>query len=125
MPRSLFTAHHLIVGSFLTLVLALGSGGALAADYPLPTGGGGGGGTTTGGGGGTGGTVQPPVDPQPALGDGSVTLNGGTTSPASGGGLPFTGADVRDLSLFGLGIAGTGVVLVRRGSRRRLDHTPA
>ena len=43
------------------------------------------------------------------------------TSPASSGTLPFTGSDVVELSVIGLGAIGAGTIMVRRSRARRVE----
>jgi hypothetical protein len=92
--------------------------------------GGGGGGGTNGGGGtsGTGGNHGPVTGAHGsgsqgsgAGSSGSGGANGRTavSTKASGGGLPFTGADVEEMTAIGAGALLIGGILVRRGRSRR------
>lgn len=60
-------------------------------------------------------TVHGVTTTQPVAGAGGGNGSGG----GGGGGLPFTGSDVRDLSLFGAGLVLLGFLLVRRGKEQR------
>jgi hypothetical protein len=60
------------------------------------------------------------VSSSPAEGPGG---GNGAGNGATGGGLPFTGADIRDLVILGVALSLTGIVLVRRGQRRRPRRT--
>jgi len=54
----------------------------------------------------------------------TVTNNVGqpaTSQGTSGGTLPFTGSDVVELTLIGLGAIGTGTIMVRRSRARRVE----
>jgi hypothetical protein len=89
------------------------------------TGAGGGGGGTGSGGGGSGGT-RPPVTKSSGGGSGSSGSGSSGSSAAkarstasSGGSLPFTGADIEELTAFGAGALLIGGVLVRRSRNRR------
>ena len=44
----------------------------------------------------------------------------GTQTTTSGGTLPFTGSDVLELSVVGLGAIGAGTIMVRRSRARRV-----
>jgi len=84
-------------------------------------GGGGGGGTGTGGGGGKH-PVTKGSGGSGSSGSGSSGANARATAQstgASGGSLPFTGADVEELTAGGVGALLVGGVLVRRGRNRR------
>ena len=82
----------------------------------------GGGGGTTGGGGGSG--TLPPVT-KSAGGSGSSSGSAGgsgattVSTKAAGGGLPFTGADVEELTIGGVGALLIGAGLLRRSRSRR------
>jgi hypothetical protein len=82
---------------------------------------GGGGSTSSGGGSGT----LPPVT-KSSGGSGSSTGSAGgsgattaVSTKAAGGGLPFTGADVEELTIGGVGALLIGAGLVRRSRNRR------
>jgi hypothetical protein len=82
-------------------------------------------------GGGNGGT-RPPITKSSGSGSGSLTGSGsgsggtgaqatntGQATSASGGTLPFTGADVEELTIGGVGALVVGGLLVRRSRSRR------
>jgi len=50
---------------------------------------------------------------------GSNAQTAGVSTKASGGGLPFTGADVEEMTAIGAGALVIGGILVRRGRNRR------
>ncbi|HVC71256.1 MAG TPA: hypothetical protein VNC61_13450 [Acidimicrobiales bacterium] len=93
----------------------------------------GGGGTTGSGGGGSsggGGGTRPPVTGSKGsgsigTGSGSGSSGSGTnartavSTKSSGGALPFTGADVEEMTAVGAGALLVGGILVRRGRHRR------
>jgi hypothetical protein len=88
---------------------------------PPVLGGGGGGGA---GGAGSGSGPVTKSSGSGSSGSGSAGSSGSqgqtvSTASSSGGSLPFTGADVEELSVIGAGALVAGGVLVRRGRRRR------
>ena len=87
----------------------------------IQTGSGGGGGTGTGGGSGGKGGTRPPVTKSSGGGSGSsgTATASAQSTKSSGGSLPFTGADVEELTAFGVGALLVGGVLVRRSRNRR------
>jgi hypothetical protein len=98
----------------------------------IKTGSGGGGGTGTGGGGGSGGTRPPVTKSNGGGGSGSSGSGSGTSgssaakaqqTASSGGSLPFTGADIEEMTAFGAGALLIGGVLVRRSRQRRRAQT--
>jgi hypothetical protein len=52
-------------------------------------------------------------------GSGAQATNTGQATSSSGGSLPFTGADVEELTIGGVGALVVGGLLVRRGRSRR------
>jgi hypothetical protein len=123
-----------------TLVLALVGVPALSAyadsnspcypSCPPPTTGNGGGSTTgTGGSGGNSGNGTLPPVTKSAGGSGSSGTGTGTgsgsgatavsTKAAGGGSLPFTGADIEEMTIGGVGALLLGGVLLRRSRNRR------
>jgi hypothetical protein len=101
-----------------TTTLGSGSGGSGG------TGGSGGGGNTSGGGG--SGTL-PPITKSAGGSGGSGSSSGASggsgattvSTKAAGGGLPFTGADVEELTIGGVGALLIGAGLLRRSRNRR------
>jgi len=84
----------------------------------IQTGSGGGGGSGSGGGSGGKRGTRPPVTKSSGGGSGTATASAQSTK-SSGGSLPFTGADVEELTAFGVGALLVGGVLVRRSRNRR------
>jgi hypothetical protein len=109
-----------------------GTGGCYPSCPPPTTGNGGGSTTGTGGSGGTGGNsgngTLPPVT-KSAGGSGSSGTGTGTgsgtgattvsTKAAGGGSLPFTGADIEEMTIGGVGALLLGGLLLRRSRSRR------
>jgi hypothetical protein len=92
----------------------------------IGTGTGGGHGPGTGGTGGSGGTKSPVTKGAGSGSSGSGSGSSGTgakttaqSTATSGGGLPFTGADVEELTVGGVGALLVGGILLRRSRNRR------
>jgi hypothetical protein len=106
-----------------------GTGGCYPSCPPPTTGNGGGSTTGTGGTGGNSGNGTLPPVTKSAGGSGSSGTGTGTgsgtgattvsTKAAGGGSLPFTGADIEEMTIGGVGALLLGGLLLRRSRNRR------
>jgi hypothetical protein len=112
--RGLGIAMMIVTMVSIPSVAAYADGTCYTGCTPPPITGGGGGSNTGGGAG-----QHSPSTKSSGSGSGATATATAQSTRSSGGGLPFTGADVEELAVGGVGALLIGGVLVRRSRHRR------